>query len=466
MNLNDFVEGVFLDLNYNLPPVEIHSSGYIPYGSNLELQTDESPEVLMSGSAGTGKSRACLEKIHRLCQTVPGVRVLIARKTRVSLTESALVTFERDVLGSAHPMVLFGASRMYRHSYDYPNGSQIVLGGLDKPTRIMSTEYDLIYVQEAIELTELEWESLSSRLRNNVLPYQQLLGDTNPAYPTHWLKKRTERGLTRMIYCRHEDNPVLYDPVKKQWTERGLLYLERLNKLSGVTKKRLRDGLWVASEGAVYPFDPAIHLLGNNRQPIDFKYFVGGIDWGFTNPGVLQVWGIDTDNRMYLVYEIYRRDEQILSLIDPETGKVLQPGWWVTRAHEAQRRFNLRWIACDPAEPSYIDAFKRSGLRVFPADNDILSGIQLVSARMQPAADGKPRLFLIENVNAYIDQRLVDDGLPYSCETEFPAYVWQVNKDGTISKEMPQDNFNHSMDVTRYVVNRLDKPQGLGLKRL
>jgi len=45
----------------------------------------------------------------------------------------------------------------HAQSYTYPNGSTIVLGGLDKESRIMSTQYDVIYVQEAIELTEAEW---------------------------------------------------------------------------------------------------------------------------------------------------------------------------------------------------------------------------------------------------------------------------------------------------------------------
>ena len=41
-----------------------------------------------------------------------------------------------------------------RQAYHYPNGSEVVVGGLDKPSKVMSTEYDLVYVQEAIELFE------------------------------------------------------------------------------------------------------------------------------------------------------------------------------------------------------------------------------------------------------------------------------------------------------------------------
>ena len=63
----------------------------------------------------------------------------------------------------------------------------------------MSTEYDMIYVQEATELTEDDWEALTTRLRNGRAPIQQLIADCNPAEPTHWLKARCDSGQTRML---------------------------------------------------------------------------------------------------------------------------------------------------------------------------------------------------------------------------------------------------------------------------
>jgi phage terminase large subunit len=86
------------------------------------------------------------------------------------------------VLPAGSPIAA-GASRRMRQAYHYPNGSEVVLGGLDKPSKVMSTEYDGIYVQEAIELYENDWESLTTRLRNGVVPFQQLIADTNPDAP-------------------------------------------------------------------------------------------------------------------------------------------------------------------------------------------------------------------------------------------------------------------------------------------
>src|SRR5690242_11509382 len=203
---------------------------YEPVGSARELFLCRDPEVLLSGPAGTGKSRGCLEKMNILMLKYPGARGLIARKTATSLTSTALATFKEFVVKEAllsGEVKFYGGSAGDPSSFRYGNGSQIVVAGLDKATRIMSSEYDIAYVQEANELTENDWESITTRLRHGVIPYQQLIADTNPDSPYHWLKQRCDNGKTRIIYCSHEDNPVLYDRDDKAWTSSGSEYLKR-----------------------------------------------------------------------------------------------------------------------------------------------------------------------------------------------------------------------------------------------
>ena len=115
----------------------------------------------MEGPAGTGKTRTALEKLHFCAQKYPGMRGLIVRKTRESLTESALVTFEEKVLPAGSPLAA-GAARATRRSYVYPNGSEVVAGLIanhrDLRAKVMSTEYDPVVAVEATELTEHDWE--------------------------------------------------------------------------------------------------------------------------------------------------------------------------------------------------------------------------------------------------------------------------------------------------------------------
>ncbi|HET8522271.1 MAG TPA: phage terminase large subunit, partial [Thermomicrobiales bacterium] len=156
-------------------PVEVVRR-YEPQGGARDLFFCTDKEVLLEGPAGTGKSLACLKKLDRNAVKYPGSRQLIVRKTRTSLTQTALITFEKQVI------VAGGRVRFHttRQAYLYPNGSEIVVGGLDKDSKVMSSEYDAIYVQEATELTEADWEALTTRLRNGVIPHQQLIADCNP----------------------------------------------------------------------------------------------------------------------------------------------------------------------------------------------------------------------------------------------------------------------------------------------
>ena len=178
---------------------------YKPLGGARELFETRAGEVLVCGPSGTGKSRAALEKINALCELHPGIRVLLCRKTRKSLTESVLVTYEKEVLPPGSP-ALSGPDRGNRTRYNYPNGSEIVLGGLDDISRIMSSQYDALFVNEATEITEDEWETLLTRLRNNRLrdtrtraAWHQAIADCNPSHPRHWLKVRADRGHMRYI---------------------------------------------------------------------------------------------------------------------------------------------------------------------------------------------------------------------------------------------------------------------------
>lgn len=244
------------------------------------------PEVLMGGPAGTGKSRGCLEKLNRICWKYPGARCLIVRKTRESVTESALVTFEQQVAASDPRLraIIGNTQRNTRHSYRYPNGSEIIVGGLrtsgkDTTEKVMSTEFDVIYVQEAIELSENDWERLTSRVRNGVVPFQQVIADCNPAGPNHWLWLRAQSGKTRYIACQHTDNPKLWDGT--DWTPYGRDYMAKLYALSGVLRDRLLLGKWAQAEGVVYDNFDLANLTDDEPDPdlpIEIAFDDGYID--------------------------------------------------------------------------------------------------------------------------------------------------------------------------------------------
>jgi hypothetical protein len=221
-------------------------------------------ELLICGPAGTGKTYGVLDVLHCLCRDNPGLRVLIARQTRAALTESVLVTYEQEILPlDGMEAVAAGVLRRVRQAYRYPSGSEIVLGGLDNPQRILSTAWDVVFINEAIEGQEEAWETLLSRLnrpgRSSKFGY--LIGDTNPGDPSHWLRKRIdERKLLAEWVVPHQANPRLHDG--RDWTAEGHRYLASLEQtLTGPRRKRLLQGLWAAGEGAWFSsFDSDRHV--------------------------------------------------------------------------------------------------------------------------------------------------------------------------------------------------------------
>ena len=412
-------------------------------GAAAALFYDCSPEVLLSGPAGTGKSLACLAKMHTLAMHAPGFRGLIVRKTRESLTEAALVTFEKNVVPEDCAIFATGGQRKMRQAYTYSNGSTIVVGGMDKAGKVMSTEYDVIYVQEAIELTEDDWESLTTRCRDlrqpPALAYQQLIADTNPDKPTHWLKRRCDAGKTRLYESRHEDNATLWDTPAGAWTDAGTAYLAKLNALTGARLQRLRYGRWVQAEGVVYEgWDAAIHVV--DRFPIPNHWpRIWSVDFGFTNPFVCQFWTIDDDGRLFLYREIYHTKR----LVEDHAKRILA----VARAEPVPVA-----IICDHDAEDRATLERHLGMPTSLALKAKRAGIQAVGARLKKAGDGKPRVFVMRDSLDERDHDLDERKLPCQLTEEIDGYVWDPRRGG----EEPLDKDNHSMDALRYAVWTID----------
>lgn len=411
---------------------------YEPRGVARDLFTNRQPEVVLSGPAGTGKSRACFEKLHLCLSKYPGARGLVLRKTLSSLTASGLVTFRRDVLHPLDGVTFFSGNKERPAQYEYPNGSVLVVGGLDKADKVMSTEYDMIYVQEATELTENDWESLTTRLRSGVMPYHQMIADCNPSAPTHWLKRRADADQVIMLDSKHRDNLILWDG---DWTEEGTRYMGVLDRLTGVRRDRLRDGKWVAAEGTVYDFRRSIHLIDSFEIPRTWRRF-RAVDFGFTNPFVCHWWAIDPDGRMYLYREHYQTQQIVAEhakiMNAYSTGEVIAA---TVCDHDAEDQATLR----------------ANSIPTLPAYKAISRGIQAVEDRLRLAGDEKPRLFLFRDCLIARDEALASAGKPYCTEQEFDSYVWPKATDGRPVKEVPVDVDNHGMDTMRYAVAWVDQ---------
>lgn len=422
---------------------------YHPYGGARDLIRCKDPEVVLEGPAGTGKSYACLWKMHTLALKYAGMRGLLVRKTLVSLTASALVTFTNRILTSGnYPVAFFGGSKIEPASFRYGNGSRIVVGGMDKAAKIMSSEYDVAYVNEATELAIGDWESITSRLRYGVMPYQQIIADCNPDTPTHWLNQRANEGKTTRLLSRHEDNPEFWDHRAQVWTDIGTTYIKRLNNLTGVRYQRLRLGKWVAAEGQVYEqWDPAIHIVASFDIPADWpRYWV--IDFGYVHPFVWQWWARMPDGGLIRYREIYMTQKLVedhavvglgLSRDEPKPTAIITD-------HDAEDRATFE---------------RKTGYKTRAAHKSVSDGIQAVAERLRPV-HGRPRLLFMSDSLVQRDPELSDSALPTCTEQEFTSYVWNISANRRKGEE-PVKEYDHGMDATRYMVAHIDLAQRRGI---
>lgn len=408
-------------------------------------------ELILSGPYETGKTFAAITKLHALLTKYDNSRAFITRQTYKSLIPSAIATYENKVLPfslekSDSPIKKYGGSKP--DFYQYPNGSTLLVVGMDNPDKILSAEFDFGYVNQAEEISLDAWEKLIGRCtgRAGNAPYTQVIGDCNPSHPQHWI---LHRKPLRMFEQLHVHNPVLFNQDTQEWTAQGERTLNILQSLTGIRYKRGYLGKWVAVEGVVYEYDASIHKIARNQVP-EIKQWYAAVDFGYTNPFVFQLWGTDFDGRLYLWHEIYmtRRTinahaPKIKQMIE---GKRLEV---IVADHDAEDRATLH----------------EHGLYTIAAKKDISVGIQAVQERLKVQADGKPRIYIVEDACIEYDRELYreypGDLHPCSTEHEFPMYAWPESKDNKSDKEVPQDLNNHGMDAARYMVMYLENPPSM-----
>ncbi len=421
---------------YDIIQAEPGAGDYTPYGAAREFVNYRGPEAVISGPAETGKTLAALWKLHCCASKYAGASIVIARKTLTSTYSTVLVTFQKKVLApllGGGDIVAYGGEKP--QWFDYPNGSRIWVAGLDKSSRVLSSEHDLIYVNQVEELTLDDWETLTTRAtgRAGNMPYAQTIGDMNPAWPGHWIYSRQ---ALKMFYSWHTENPVLYDQATGEITEQGKRTMAVLQALTGVRRVRLLEGKPAQAEGAIFTeWNEGIHLIDPFDIPKGWRRF-RSIDFGYVNPFTCQWWAVDPDGVMYLYRQLYY------------TGRTV-------RVHSQQiKEFsqgeNIEATICDhDAEDRATLA--EEGIPNRPANKAVSVGLGKVKDRLRGGPGGKPRLYVMRDSLIEVDPSLRERRLPMELKDEIPGYVWSSKK-----QESPVKEHDHGCDAMRYAVMYID----------
>lgn len=155
----------------------------------LPLLFDTHRFLVLKGGGGSGKSIFAGRKILERVTTEPGHRWLVCRKVAKTLRASCFDQLRGQIMEHyGHAGARINKSDM---EITFANGSKIIFAGLDDVEKLKSI-YAItgIWIEEASELEEGDFNQLDIRLRGETRYYKQIILTFNPVSITHWLKKR------------------------------------------------------------------------------------------------------------------------------------------------------------------------------------------------------------------------------------------------------------------------------------
>jgi PBSX family phage terminase large subunit len=393
------------------------------YGNQFTFLQDTRHFTGLCGGIGSGKSFAGAARGVSAASGIIGSLKIAAPNTGMvtaptyNILRDATIPAFREMAGG----LIASMNASYPINATMRNGSTIMFRSAHQPEMLRGPSISWWWGDEAALYHKSVWGIMIGRLRQGgKLGYAWL---TTTPKGRNWLYKefkQQQRDDYHLYKLATWQNPFIDEEY----------YLALTDSYAGDFAKQELEGDFVAFEGLIYAeFDRDVHMPLQFNPPASFKRVVAGVDWGYANPGVITVYGVDSDDRMWGVHEEYARRRRI--------------GEWAEIAAQLQAQYNIEAFYCDPAEPGFIDEFRLVGCHAVAAVNDVLPGIQAVKARLAVRGDGLPRLVLSSDfVNA---------------AAEFEQYQW-AETSGEI-RDKPNKSNDHCMDSLRYAVMGVDYEQ-------
>lgn len=233
----------------------------------LPLFLDKHRYLVLKGGGGSGKSIFAGQKILERCTSEPGHRFLVCRKVGKTLRESCFKQLCSQALEYYSEYgVKINKTEM---SITFGNGSVILTSGLDDVEKLKSI-YNItgIWIEEASELLESDFNQLDIRLRGETRYYKQIIISFNPVSITHWLKKR--------FFDRPEPRAKLSETTYK---DNRFLDKENIQVLEGYKDSDEYYyqvyclGMWGVTGRSVFDGKAVTERLLQNIQPVKQGYF-------------------------------------------------------------------------------------------------------------------------------------------------------------------------------------------------
>lgn len=342
---------------------------------------DRSACVLLTGSAGGGKSRLAAEKLHGYCLKYPGATALLLRKVKVSMTSGAVLLMDRKIIGVDQNVTHYPS----KSRFEYRNGSMLLYAGLEdekQRERLKSIgqdgAVDIAWMEEATEFDESDYNALIARMRGKAAAWRQRILTCNPDAPTHWIKRRLIDGSeANVYYSGRADNS--YNPAD---------YDAQMGLLTGIDDLRLNKGQWVQATGLVYDVWSDGPNDGNVTEAADYQEGAGSVFWavddgyaGMRDP-VSGHFSADSHPRVFLLVQergdgslnVFWEDYRVKALSDAHIADIQalpypEPEYVALDSSAAELRGRLQQAGLyTRGKPARVDESIKATRRMLAAD--------------------------------------------------------------------------------------------------
>lgn len=331
--------------------------------------------IAYGGARGGGKSWAVQRKSILLALNYAGIKILLLRRTYKDL--------ERNHVRVMKPLLThIAVYKSQEKCFFFPNGSIIELGYCASESDVLQyqgQEYDIIFIDEATQFTEFQFETLTASNRGATPFPKRMYLTCNPGGIGHeWVK----RLFVSKRYKENEDKDK-YDFIPATVFDNRVLmendpeYVESLNNLSDGLREAWRDGNWDMHAGRYFnEFDRNIHVVEPFKIPDWWKRYCA-IDYGLDC--LACVWAAVDDLGNIYIYRNYAEPDKIISqgakeIIDLSEGEdivytVAPPDLWGRSQESAKTK---------------ADIFGENGLHLIKGSNDREAGHLAVKDLLKP----------------------------------------------------------------------------------
>lgn len=369
-------------------------------------ETDSRYRVLYGG-AGSGKSHFTAQETLLNMLSSSDYSYLVVRKTSKSIRNSVFRLLVEMI--SEFDIAEYFRINKTDMTITCATGSSLITSGLDDVEKLKSVaNINRVWVEEASEISETDFNQLDLRLRGQSKVGYQLTLTFNPISETHWLKKSffdMGRPDTFVLKTTYKDNRFLDDK-----------YIATLLELEKQDYQYFRIyalGEWGSIGNIIYS-NWEKQDLSDMKHVFDNTF--NGLDFGFADDATAFV-RVHLDNKRKTIYII---DEFALrGLFIDDIAK------------ELQERITSEYITCDSSEPRSIADLKRNNIKALPAKKgpgSIEHGIKWLQGH-----------------------KIVVDTSCVETIKELSTYKYKEDKDGNVIAK-PVDANNHLLDALRYAL--------------